>query len=173
MADSNNRLLSALAGMQLLTLGILVTMLLNQPSENSAAVVSHTNPGNSPAAEHASAYSAQSGSVTAELKTALREIIRDELAALPASTGAAKDDANFQTDVRLSESELQEQETASTVAATIIQQATSAGIWTRADTEALMPHIGRISEQQRLALIEQLYGAINRQEMDIQDFPPL
>lgn len=172
MIDSNNRLLSTLIIMQLLTLGILVVMLFNPPSQNSA--VGHNKSRNNLNHEHTSASPVYGNAVTAELKIALREIIRDELAAPPSSAVAgATGDVISQPDAMLTDSELQEQETAAAVSATVIQQATSAGIWTRADTEALLPHLGRISADQRLALMDQLYSAINRQEMEIRDFPPL
>lgn len=175
MTDSNNRMLSTLIALQLSVLGILIVMLFNPPLQSSATNANQDLPESSLEREDPSASPFQSDSepVSPELKAALREIIRNELAALTASSSAAKDDFTSQPDITLSESKLQEQETAAMVSATIVQQATSAGVWSGTDTEALLPHLGKLSEQQRLLLMDQLYSAINRQEMDIQDFPPL
>lgn len=174
MTDSNNRLLSTLVAMQLLTLGILVVMLFNSPPASKTATVSQGEPKNASASGYASASPFYQEPVSAELKTALREILREELASLTLAADAGKDNEFVsQPDKVLSADELMTQETAAMVSTSIIQQATSAGVWTQADTNALLPHLGSISGQQRLALMDQLFGAINRQEMDIQDFPPL
>lgn len=175
MTDSNNRLLSTLIALQLSVLGILIVMLFNPPQQSTPTSANQDLPENPLEREDspASLLHSDSEPVSPELKAALREIIRNELAVLTASTSAAKDDFTSQPGIVLSESELQEQETAAMVSATIVQQATSAGVWSETDTKALLPHLGKLSEQQRLILMDQLYSAINRQEMDIQDFPPL
>lgn len=173
MTDSNNRLLSTLLVLQLSTLGVLIIILFNPPSSQSAATINHARAENTVAQAGPFVSPDYRQPVSPELKAALREVIRDELAALPSSTGAGTNTPTSQPDIMLSENELQQQETAAAISATVVQQATSAGVWTRADTDALLPYVARMSEQQRLALMDQLYGAINRQEMDMQDFPPL
>lgn len=170
MSVPNHRLLSTLVVMQLLTLGILVAMYFNPPEQNPTVVYRNEAASGNPALV---SETHPAPVATAELKKALREIIREELAALPSPSRIAKDDSASQPEEALSEHNRQEQETAAAISTSIVQQATSAGVWTRADTEALLPQIARLSEEQRVALMEQLYGAINRQEMDIQDFPPL
>lgn len=171
MTDSNNsRLLSTLVALQLSVLGILIVMLFNPPLQDPAAIAHDHRPENT-LTQTKPPSPVYSQTVSPELKAALREIIREELAALPVSI--AGDVPVSQPDIVLSDREREQQETADAISVAVVQQATSAGVWTRADTEALLPHLGRMSEQQRLALVDQLYGAINRQEMDIQDFPPL
>lgn len=172
MTDSNNRLLSTLIALQLSVLGILIVMLFNPPAPGDSATRVNP-PENSLAQAEPPSPTVYSQSVSPELKSALREIIREELAALPLPTAAAGNDAASRPEIVLSDSELQEQQTAAAISTSVVQQATSAGVWTRADTEALLPYITKMSDTQRLALVDQLYGAINRQEMDIQDFPPL
>jgi hypothetical protein len=171
MTDSNNRLLSTLIALQLSVLGILIVMLFNPPAPGDSATRVNP-PENSLAQAEPPSPTVYSQSVSPELKSALREIIREELAALPLPT-AAGNDAASRPEIVLSDSELQEQQTAAAISTSVVQQATSAGVWTRADTEALLPYITKMSDTQRLALVDQLYGAINRQEMEIQDFPPL
>jgi hypothetical protein len=171
MIASDKRLLVALIAMQFAILMLLMAIFLRAPSQPGYAAMD-SNAIESEQVQ-ASASPATRLQVTAELKNTLREIIREELAALPVSAATNGDNTAFQAEAGLSESERQAQETADMVSASIVQQAASAGVWTQADTDALMPHLGRISEQQRLALMDQLYGAINRQEMEIQDFPPL
>lgn len=171
MTDSNNRLLPTLIALQLSVLGILIVMLFNPPLQD-ADTADHPRPENSLAQAESPASPVREPGVSPELKAALRQIIREELAALP-SQAAGKNVHASQTNIVLSDSERQEQQTAAAISEAVVQQATSAGVWTRADTEALLPHLGKMSDQQRLALVDQLYGAINRQEMDIQDLPPL
>lgn len=173
MTDSNNsRLLSTLIALQLSVLGILIVMLFNPPLQDATATIHENRPENPFAQTKPPASPVYSQAASSELKAALREIIREELAALPVSTVGRNMPAS-QPDTVLSNREREEQETAAAISAAVVQQATSAGVWTQADTEALLPHVARMSDQQRLALVDQLYGAINRQEMDIQDLPPL
>ncbi len=107
---------------------------------------------------------------TAELRTELRAIVRSEITAL----GSAAPARSVNTDTGpVSEQELQMKEQASAASGEIIHQAISARIWTREDTRALLPHIGKLDEGQRMALVEEFYSAINRQELKLEDFPPL
>lgn len=162
MPDSNSRLLPALIAVQFLTLIMLTAMFFRLPPRENP-VTGDTVIENRPV--QAPAFSASG------LKDALREIVREELAALPASTETTV--ADTQQDDMLSESERQEQETAAAISISIVQQATSAGVWRRTDTEALLPHLGKLSEEHRLALTKQLFSSINRQELEMEDFPPL
>jgi hypothetical protein len=104
----------------------------------------------------------------AELEQALRAIVRSELAS---RTGNVTQQAASTAAPTAETRELQLH--AAETSATIIRQATAAGVWSREDTEALLPHIGQVSADQRLALVEQFYTAINRQELELEDFPPL
>lgn len=167
MTDSNSRLLPALIAVQFLTLIMLTAMFFRLPPRESP-VTGDTVIENRPV--QAPAFST-SRLPAAGLKDALREIVREELAALPASTETTV--ADTQQDDMLSESERQEQETAAAISISIVQQATSAGVWRRTDTEALLPHLGKLSEEHRLALTKQLFSSINRQELEMEDFPPL
>jgi len=56
----------------------------------------------------------------------------------------------------------------------IIENALDAGIWSDADNQALMKQAANLSSDSRMALISRLYGAINRQEIEITGiFPAL
>lgn len=167
MSDSNSRLLPALIAVQFLTLIMLTAMFFRLPPRENL-MTGDTMIEDKPVQEPAFPASRLPA---AELKDALREIVREELAALPASTETTR--VNTQQDKILSENERQEQETAAAISVSIVQQATSAGVWRRTDTEALLPHLGKLSEEHRLALTKQLFSSINRQELAMEDFPPL
>jgi len=56
----------------------------------------------------------------------------------------------------------------------VVENALDVGIWTNADNLALMKHAQNLSAETRMALISSLYGAINRQELEITGvFPAL
>jgi hypothetical protein len=167
MTASNNRLLAALIALQSAILILLTAIFLRAPAQPGHAAAEEN------VIDQAHVLIEQRLPVTAEFENVLREIIRDELAALPVSTVTTGENPIPQAEAALSETELEAQRTSAMISSSIVQQAASAGVWTQADTDALMPHLGGISPQQRLALIDQLYGAINRQEMEIEDFPPL
>ncbi|GLS24321.1 hypothetical protein [Marinibactrum halimedae] len=54
-----------------------------------------------------------------------------------------------------------------------IDNALSAGIWTREDTQKLYEHVGDLPESKRQELRDKLYTAINRQEVILEGFPGL
>ena len=53
----------------------------------------------------------------------------------------------------------------------IISQAISAGVWTAADSRKLSEHTHNLTENQRIQLLDELYSAINRQEVQLNDIP--
>lgn len=167
MTTSNNRLLATLIVLQSAILILLAAIFLRAPAQHGHAAAEENVIG------HAHALTEQRWPVTAEFKSVLREIIRDELTMLPVSAPPVTDNAVSEPEKVLSENERHAQETAAAISTSIVQQATSAGVWTRADTEALLPHIARLSEEQRWKLTDQLFTSINRQELEIEDFPPL
>lgn len=158
MTASRNPLLLALFILQFATLCLTLLVLFETRAQPGAPALALSQP--SPAAAGAIGI--------AELKTELRAIVRAELATALAGSPAAGEPAPA-----TSEQQLQVQAHAVATSEAIIEQAVSAGVWTRADTEALMPQLGNISPEQRLALVEEFYAAINRQELTLKDFPPL
>lgn len=170
MPDSNSRFLPALIAVQFLTLIMLTAMFFRlPPRENPVTGAGDTVVEDKPVQEPA--FPASHLPAAPELKDALREIVREELAALSASTETVR--VNTRQDKIPSENERQEQETAAAISGSIVQQAISAGVWRRTDTEALLPHLGELSDEHRLALTKQLFSSINRQELEMEDFPPL
>lgn len=164
MTASRNPLLLGLVVLQTATLCLLMLMLFSNPPARGgapAAEVSRQSPDGAPSLS------------VEELKTELRAIVRAEMAALGAAMGAGSPEPESNGESALSMRELQLQAQSAATSAAIIQQAVSAGVWTRADTEALMPQLGNISPEQRLDLVEEFYAAINRQELTLRDFPPL
>lgn len=158
MTASRNPLLLALFVLQFATLCLTLLVLFETQAQSAAPVLE--------VRQHSASRDSAAG--MAELKAELRAIVRAEVSAAMAGTAVAGEPAPAP-----SEQQLQAQAQAAAVSASIIQQAVSAGVWTRADTEALMPQLGSISPEQRLALVEEFYAAINRQELSLKDFPPL
>ncbi|HEC19972.1 MAG TPA: hypothetical protein ENI97_11595 [Gammaproteobacteria bacterium] len=65
-------------------------------------------------------------------------------------------------------------ETANKQAVSVIEEALSTGTWTKENNLALLKNSENISPEVRRSLIEKLYGAINRQELEIHgEFPTL
>ncbi|HEX4911214.1 MAG TPA: hypothetical protein VFV64_10690 [Permianibacter sp.] len=96
----------------------------------------------------------------------LRELIRAELkqrpvenssTAKPAVTAAAK----------------REQELQFANSDAVLSGALASGRWTLHDTEALIPHLSQLSTAQRVQLLERFHAAVNRQELELEDIPPL
>jgi hypothetical protein len=159
MTTSRNPLLPALIVLQFATLCVtlLVLFATKQPVARGAAPAPAIHP-----------QPASTNHLSAELKAELRAIVRAEMTAAMSGTVARAEPAPA-----LSGQQRELQTQAAAVSAAIIDQAVSAGVWTRADTEALLPQLGGISPEQRLALVEEFYAAINRQELTLKDFPPL
>jgi hypothetical protein len=106
--------------------------------------------------------------MSSELEKTLRMIIRSEFAALNMSAKAAP----IAPPKALNTQELKQQQIAGKESTTIVSTAISKGVWTKADSQAMMQHLGSLSQEQTIALMEQLYSAINRQEMKLEDHPP-
>jgi hypothetical protein len=163
MNESRNPLLIALIVLQIATLCFMTLLFFNYPGRqgphDSASVTENNRPdGGNP--------------VTANgVETELRAM-RAEIAALRAAAGVQAPVASDAAP-RLSEQEMQTREQAVSFSSSVIQGAVAAGVWTRADTQALMTQLAHISPEQRLALAEEFYAAINRQELVLKDFPPL
>ena len=66
-----------------------------------------------------------------------------------------------------------EQEAALSRSSSLIDQAISAGRWTEQHTQELLPQLSSLSENQRIKLLEKFHGAVNRQEIELEDVPPL
>jgi hypothetical protein len=104
------------------------------------------------------------------LQTELRSMIRAEIEAREAASAAVSRENQSPA---LSTDELQDREQAITISGSIMRQAISARAWTRADTEALLPHLGRLPAAERRALMDEFHTALNRQELKLEDIPPL
>jgi hypothetical protein len=162
MIESRNPLLIALVVLQVATLCFMTLLFFNSPSHQGsterALVSDHNRPvGGDPA--------------TPDMLEMELRAIRAEIAALRAAAGAPV--PAIAEAPRLSEQELQAQAQALNTSSLVIQGAVSAGVWTKADSQALMNQLINVSPEQRLALVEELYAAINRQELVMKDFPPL
>jgi hypothetical protein len=160
MINAKDRFIFAVAVLQVVTLTLVLGMFFQsrtQPTQ-SLFIGAGSSAGDATAP----------GLTPAELEQALRAIVRSELAS------SAGNVAQQTVSTRAPSAETHElQLRAVEASAAIIRQATAAGVWSREDTEALLPHIGQVSAEQRLALVEQFYAAINRQELELDDFPPL
>lgn len=143
MADSRNRSLMTLS-----TLGILIVVLFNAPSQNTN--VAPDRPARFVAEENTPAGQP----VANELKTALRKIVREELAALPATPMLrdAKNTPSSRQDAVIS--------------------AAPTDVRPRTDAQAL-PYNTGTAEQECLTLMNQLYDAGIRRETNIRNFPAL
>ncbi|MFZ5842023.1 MAG: hypothetical protein ACOY3E_03905 [Pseudomonadota bacterium] len=106
------------------------------------------------------------------LQQLLREIIRAELQQRPSDNAAAGAPvvANARAMTAAAERE-QAQQFASSEA--VLSNALASGRWTVRDTEALIPHLSQLSTRQRVQLLERFHAAVNRQELELEDIPPL
>ena len=171
MSDLNRRLLPILLALQSLTFVIVIILWLQAPSQTGQSGTGNHAANNN---QFQNAVASETISTTAINPDLLREIIRDELAQLTYTPSASSDAVVTTRSIRnLSYDEQKAQENAAAVSLSIVRQAVSAGAWTKSDTDALLPYVGALSEQQRIVLMDELFGAINQQEVDIQDFPPL
>jgi hypothetical protein len=99
----------------------------------------------------------------------LRDIVRSELNESP-----KKEERNtqaIQPTKLLSPEEKQHQQAAVTASTTIVTTAISNRTWTRADSDALAEQLGQMTEEQRREIRNQLFTAINRQEIELKDMP--
>jgi hypothetical protein len=163
MTITKNPLLSALIVLQITTLCFVTLLFFKSPAQQDTLERSLMSDNNGSTGD--------SAAPTGGLETELRAM-RAEIAALRSAAGVP---APVISDAATppSEQELQAQTLAFNNSSLIIQSAVSAGVWTRADTKALLPHIGRTNDQQRMALVAEFYDAINRQELRLEDSPPL
>jgi hypothetical protein len=158
MIDSR-KLMLALIVLQIATVSLLLLTFF--PPESDLP------PGNTVATESGRIGQSQPLPMSA-LQAELRGIVREEIAAATGSQSTGEIESK-----PLSEEELKGREQAAAASGSLIHGAIAAGVWTRGDTQSLLPHIGRMSSEQRIALMEEFYGAINRQELQLEDIPPL
>lgn len=78
-----------------------------------------------------------------------------------------------QTTPVLTKEEIEQQEQQYSNSDAIISAAIAVGKWTEQDTRNLLPHMGNLSYEQRIALLEKFHSAVNRQELNLEAFPPL
>ena len=71
------------------------------------------------------------------------------------------------------DSQLQEQEKSATASYAIISQAILDSVWTKGDTQAISTFLPNLADSQRIELLEQFHGAVNRQELELEDMPAL
>lgn len=55
----------------------------------------------------------------------------------------------------------------------IITHAVRSGVWTNEDSKKLYANLPDLTEGQRIQLLEQFHGAVNRQELELEDVPIL
>lgn len=55
----------------------------------------------------------------------------------------------------------------------VITQAVRAGVWTKEDSRNLYANLPDLTEKQRIQLLDQFHGAVNRQELELEDVPVL
>ena len=53
----------------------------------------------------------------------------------------------------------------------VVDLALSAGVWTRQDSRTLRQHMLQLNTTDRIALLEKIHGAINRQQLKPEDLP--
>ena len=106
------------------------------------------------------------------LQQLLREVIRAELHQRPSDkpTVGAPVHAGMPAMTAAAERE-QAQQFANSE--TVLSNALASGRWTLRDTEALIPHLSQLSTRQRVQLLERFHAAVNRQELELEDIPPL
>lgn len=106
------------------------------------------------------------------LQQLLREVIRAELqqrsSGKTAAVAPATPDAPAMTAAAKREQELQFANSEA-----VLGNALASGRWTIRDTEALIPHLSQLSTRQRVQLLERFHAAVNRQELELEDIPPL
>jgi hypothetical protein len=163
MTESRNPLLIALIVLQIATLCLMMLLFFNSPAQQGPHESAFAIDPNRPESNNLAPANA--------LQTELRAM-RAEIAALRAAAGAPAPVAPDAAP-QISDQELQAREQAVNASGSVIRGAIAAGVWTRADTQALMTQLVNISPEQRLALVEEFYAAINRQELVLKDFPPL
>jgi hypothetical protein len=157
---AKDRFLLALAVLQVITLTLVLTLFFQSRAQPAQSWYIGAGRWATPATAP--------GTTPAEMEQALRAVVRSELAARGGNVAQHRE-----AYVAPTEEARELQIRAAEASADIIRQALSNGVWTSQDTQALLPHIGQVSDQQRLALVEQFYAAINRQELELDDFPPL
>ena len=55
----------------------------------------------------------------------------------------------------------------------IVTQAVRLGVWTKDDSRKLYDNLPDLTAEQRIQLLEQFHGAVNRQELELEDVPVL
>lgn len=159
--SAHRNLLLVLVVLQTAVLGLLLFDPFDAPARNAGAA-------------HVSDCGVPQGSLPAdELRTELRAILRAEIAALRSPGASAAPASSDEADIMLSENELAQREQALAASSSVLRQALTSGVWRAADSQALLQHIAVISPVQRQQLVEEFYAAINRQELKLEDFPPL
>jgi len=57
--------------------------------------------------------------------------------------------------------------------ASVVDTALASGKWSANDTVALVPYLQTLNVAQRIALLDKIHAAVNRQELKLEDIPPL
>jgi hypothetical protein len=114
--------------------------------------------------------------ITAVVQDVLRRELNNTLAGMPNISARQANTAGYPAQ-NLNEALTHEQillnETAAQESQNIITQAISSGVWSRESTQQLSIHLPNLTEAQRIDLLEQFHGAVNRQELELEDMPIL
>ena len=106
------------------------------------------------------------------LQQLLREIVRAELQQR-STHGASTDMSTKPSAPTMTDAARREQERQYANSEAVLGNALASGRWTVRDTEALIPYLGQLSNRQRVQLLERFHAAVNRQELELEDIPPL
>jgi len=95
----------------------------------------------------------------AALRSAVREVLRQEMRAQGPAPGHAS------TAASVAEARPASAPAAIQQSNQIVDRALAAGVWTDADNQALLRVAPQLSQGDRIALVDKLFGAINRQQL--------
>lgn len=159
--------------LQTVLLAIILVTQLSEPKYSGSAVDDTTlagapefTPGSTPNQEPYASFHSQIESVVREvLKQETRHQRLDNVAHMENTA------TNNNSEPKLSDKQLAQQEHAAIESQSIVSQAILAGAWTQNDSELLSRHFQKLSELQRVEVLETLYGAINRREIDLIGIP--
>jgi hypothetical protein len=176
-------------GFRYLALGLLIsqTVLLilsgyrdrhdrDQHAQQIAAAVlaqlAVADPGTTPTSDGPQTTS--SSALSPLLQQQIRSVIRSELTTFSATLKANRSTVMDPPRPTLLTAEQQrEQQNQFAQSEAVLDTALSLGVWTERDTRNLIPHLSSLSGAQRLQLLEKFHGAVNRQELKLEDVPPL
>ena len=171
-------LLPGIALLQTIMLGV-VWLQLSELNSNRQTIIPAENPAqiSRGMTSGSTRMFTHENDLTAMVRDVLRRELRNALNDMQSTGGQQVVERN---DLAITQSEkplTYEQQMASENAASqtreIVTQAVRLGVWTMEDSQKLYANLPDLTPEQRIQLLEQFHGAVNRQELELEDIPIL